>query len=150
MEPYMVATCYHPLLLTVTCVTQCLNHHIFCPSVNNSTNGQHMKIHWSSIGISYLAQEVTVTFVKSNHMSLKSKKLLLKFCWQGLAKWSLLWRHNSCSSVSHTHTHVPVLVLKWCCVMWFSMFLWFILHCLTCNWHSSLYLLDHKVINSML
>ena len=107
----MVATCYHSLLLTVTCVTQCLNPHIFCPSVNNSTNGQHMKIHWSFIGISYLAQEVTVIFAKSNHMSLISKKT---------SPQSLLARSGKVKSTTKTqlmflciiHTHAPVLVLK--------------------------------------
>ena len=88
----------------------------FAPVSTIVKNGQHMKIHWSFTGISYLAQEVTVIFAKSNHMSLKSKKLLLKVCWQGLAKWSLLRRQNPCS-VSNTHAYLcwSWNDAVWCC-----------------------------------
>lgn len=63
-------------------------HHIFYPIIIDSIILWYVSAHWSFFCASHLAQNVFIHFAKSKHMLLKSKKILLKFCWQFLTKQS--------------------------------------------------------------
>ena len=99
------------------------------PCVINIIIGWHVSIFCLAQEAVFFSRPVTCPWIAT---SFSSK-------WQFLEQQGF-YKGRIHFSTSYTHTHEPMLVLKWCCVMWQVSVLFILLNfilfsCLACNWH---------------